>query len=114
MIFRFIGTECQIGDFPPLQSFGAAIDLPETLAREIIAPAANPERGSALLPDATFQAIGFTADELAAHRWVSSHADAPAEFQKKKAAALAALTETRKRIASGGPTAPEKSKKGGE
>lgn len=114
MIFRFIGTECQIGDYPPLQSFGQSIDIPETLAREIIAPPANPERGSALLPEATFQAIGFTADELVAHRWVSSHGDAPAAFQAKKAAAIAALADTRKRIASGGPTAPEKSKKGGE
>ncbi len=114
MTFRFLGTELRIGEMPAIQSFGQSVELPEPLARNIIAPDGNAGRGAALLPEETFSAIGFTADELAAHKWTSSHADAPTAFQEKKSAALAALNELRQRLASGGPFILAKTKKGGE
>lgn len=98
MKFRFVGTTCAIGDIAGLREFGEAVDLDATLAADII----GHPRGAALLPEATFAAIGFTADELSEFATPGSHADAPAAFLAKKSAALIALNDLRAWLARGG------------
>jgi hypothetical protein len=102
MKYRHIGTETAIGEMPKLQAFGEAIDLPEKLAAELIAPPGNPGKGVPLLPEAEFAKLGFTAQELEQYRWPASHATAPAEFLKKKTAALIALDALRNKPAAVG------------
>ncbi len=98
MIFRFIGYTCQIGDVAGLREFGEAVDLDAKLAAEII----GHPRGAALLPEATFSTLGFTAEELAEYATPGSHADAPPTFLAKKSAALIALNDLRAWLARGG------------
>jgi hypothetical protein len=89
MTFRFVGSELQIGHVA-LRTFGQPLDLDAETAKEII----GHECGAALLPDAAFSQIGFTADEL---RWANSET-----FQAKRMQAWAALDELRARLRSGG------------
>lgn len=103
MIYRFLGTECEITGLARLREFGASVELPEDLACGLIAPPDNPDKGTPLLPAAEFDAIGFTPDELRRYQWPATHADAPEEFHEKKRAALDALHKFRLRLVAGGP-----------
>ena len=89
MTLRFVGTELQIG-FTKLQTFGQPIELDATTAKELIAHT----KGSALLSEDAFAAIGFTAEEL---RWANSDS-----FKAKRKLAWAALEELRVRLRAGG------------
>jgi hypothetical protein len=97
MTFRFVGTECEFVGMTTLRELGEKIDLDSKVAEKLLASPVGP----ALLPEAVFSTVGFTPAELVAHRWVSSHDDAPGEFQKKKHAALTALHHLRARLAAG-------------
>lgn len=89
MKLRFLGSECSIGDYPRLESFGQTIELDEALAADAI------RGGAALLPDAQFDALGFTDSELSDYGISASHQFAPAEFLAKKRAGLIAIHEIR-------------------
>lgn len=103
MKLRFLGTECTIGDHPSLKTFGQVIELDETLALEAIAG------GAALIPEAEFAALGFTADELREYAQPGLHQFAPPTFLDKKRAGLLKLHEIRTAGAFAKPRA-----KGGE
>jgi hypothetical protein len=93
--FHFLGSESRIGDSQLPRYFGQAIFLAEEEAVNAIA-------GRCALVDAeSFDAIGFTQDELHRFRTAASHEHAPAAFQAKKLAAVAAAHELRQRVLGG-------------
>jgi hypothetical protein len=95
MTFRFVGNASDIGEGIRLTNFGQAVELSDELAREAALG------GCALVPDAEFQAIGFTDKELVAYASAGSHERAPADFLEKKKSALIAAHELRVRIEGG-------------
>ena len=83
-LYRFIGSLAEIGDIE-LREFGQPVELDDQLAKEAVAG------NCAIIRDEEFQAIGFTADELRKHKYVGARQNAPAEFKRKFATALAAF-----------------------
>ena len=81
--YRFLGQTSQIGPIK-LNQFGQQVELPDQLAEDAMSG------GCALLPEAVFNQIGFTATELDRFATPGSHADAPAEFLDKKKQAISA------------------------
>ncbi len=102
-IYRHVGLETNIFGYRKLERFGQSIDLPDDVAKGIIlgAGAVQGHAGaSALLPDAEFQAVGFTDAELRYFATPASWASDVnlkdgklyvADFMTKKQAALEAL-----------------------
>jgi hypothetical protein len=108
--FRFIGLLAEIAGYRKLERFGQAIDLPDAVASELIL-GAGAEQGyagaAALLPDAEFQAIGFTPEELQRFATPATQIGEKAQaFLEKKRAALQALDEYRQRLAQPADPAP--------
>ena len=91
MTYRFVGSYAGLGNGIVLERFGAAVELPESEAEEYIQACA------ALLPEAEFSTLGFTAEELETYYITSLHCDAPAEFIAKRDAAWAALQAHREK-----------------
>lgn len=89
MTYRFVGTETEIAGVCKLTRFGQSVDLDPKLAADAV------EGGAAILPEAMFSSVGFTAGELERFAEIGSHFDAPADFLAKKRAALLKLHEWR-------------------
>jgi hypothetical protein len=94
-IYRFVGDSADV--YNPsyaFRRFGQKADLDDAQAQQLVA-----KRRLPLIPEAEFDAIGFTDDELAKYPSAISHMNAPAEFQRKKKTALIALEEFRHSLA---------------
>jgi hypothetical protein len=89
MIFRFVGSETQIGHVV-LKTFGQPIELDAETANEVIAH----EHAAPLLPNDAFATIGFTADEL---KWANSET-----FKVKRGVAWSEFAALRARLLAGG------------
>ena len=106
-IYRFLGTECLIGDRRKLQQFGQSIELPDDVAHELIL-GAGPEQGfagaSLLLPDEDFKiAFDGMTDREIMHFGVPANqfGDQASGFRDRKKAALEALDELRTSLVKG-------------
>jgi hypothetical protein len=100
-IYRFVGDHADV--FNPayqFRSFGQKAEIDDALAQQLV------RKRIPLIPEAEFEAIGFTGDELAAHPSAVSHMSAPDEFKRKKKTALLALDEFRKSLAAHIATSP--------
>jgi hypothetical protein len=109
---RFLGIEADIvGHGRKLQRFGQAIELPEALAKELILGGGRAQGwagATAMLPEAEFDAIGFTEAQLKYFGLPASwNSDVKinkdtilsvAEFLEKKKDALMALHGYREKI----------------
>lgn len=62
MIYRFVGAHCEIGGRAKLVGLGQEIDLPESLAQDVVAG------GGAIIPDDVFLSIGFSESDLERYR----------------------------------------------
>lgn len=75
--YRFVGAESTVGDVQ-LKRFGQKIELTEEEAHNAILG------GAAVIPDAEFEALGFTDQELAKFPHVGQQVLAPVAFKDKK------------------------------
>lgn len=91
MTMRFIGTKSELAG-TKLDRFGRAFEVPDKDVADLVT---GPDAKLPALPQAEFDKIGFTSQELERYQWPSTHADAPKEFLDKKKAALARLHEIR-------------------
>jgi hypothetical protein len=85
-IYRFVGDQADI--YNPLyqfRRFGQKADMDDACAH------LHCLKGVGLIPEAEFEAIGFTDDELKLYPSAISHMSAPDEFKRKKKTALMAL-----------------------
>jgi hypothetical protein len=85
-IYRFVGDQADI--YNPLyqfRRFGQKADIEDACARQ------HCLKGVQLIPEAEFEAIGFTEDELKLYPSAISHTGATADFKRKKKTALVAL-----------------------
>ncbi|GAC1496107.1 MAG: hypothetical protein NVS1B6_00910 [Steroidobacteraceae bacterium] len=88
--YRFVGQHAQIHDTPYLFThFGQLVEMPRELAERVAADNVH------LIPAEHFDAVGFTARELAAHGDVVTHVDASREFLEKKDKAIRAWRDYR-------------------
>jgi hypothetical protein len=92
MTFRFIGTECQIGDLPKLDRFGQSIDLDPGLAADAI------RGGAAILPEGEFD---FSAQECASYAMPASHSEVPQGIKDRLLAHRVKLHDLRAALRSG-------------
>jgi len=95
MIFRFIGTEGQIAG-RKLTRFGEVVELSEADATAAICG------NFPVIPDAEFQACGFTDAELSEYAYPGPRTECSEDFAAKWKAARVALHEIRERLKSGG------------
>jgi len=93
-IYRFVGDCADIWN-PNFQfrRFGQKAELDDVIVKHAVS------QGVQLIPEAEFDAIGFTDAELAKFPSAISHMAAPDEFKRKKATALVALAEYRASLA---------------
>jgi hypothetical protein len=92
-IYRFVGDNADV--YTPsyaLRRFGQKADMDDALAKQVIL------NGVQLIPEAEFEAIGFSDDEIAKYPSAISHMSAPDEFKRKKKTALIALHEFREAL----------------
>ena len=83
--FVFVGSSVSdMMGVVSFRSFGQAKELTREQARDLASG------GSAIVPRAQFDALGFTAEELRKFGPFGAHANAPAEFAAKQQAAIAA------------------------
>jgi hypothetical protein len=78
MTYRFVGTFCAIDDGTHLEVFGQSIELDQADAERAIL------QNAALVPEADFEGVGFTQQELEQYSSISLHEGAPAEFLEKR------------------------------
>lgn len=87
-VYCFVGSYCEIdGGRIKLERFGQKIDLPEEIAATVISG------GGAILPEADFEGLAFTEQEMSLYAYPGPQASAPEAFQRKRAAAHAAFCE---------------------
>ena len=84
MKYRFIGTLAEFGG-EKLEYFGQPVQLDEATAKH--------PRGPAVIPAETFEAIGFSEEELNKYRLPGPRTEATPEFQAKYRAAIAARAD---------------------
>lgn len=93
-IYRFVGDQADV--YTPtyqFRRFGQKAEIDDVLAQQLI------RKRIPLIPEAEFEAIGFTDDELAKFPTAISHMGATDEFKRKKKTALLALEEFRTSLA---------------
>ena len=83
--YRFVGSACSIHGVGDFSKFGQRVELPETVADTVILG------GGAFIPEAQFEALGFTAEELKSFPFPGQQANAPESFQNKKREAILAF-----------------------
>jgi hypothetical protein len=84
--YRFVGDHVDL--FSPsiaLRRFGQKVELDDALAKHAALG------GAQLIPEAEFDAIGFTDAELLKYPSAISHMKAPEDFKRRKKVALIAL-----------------------
>ncbi len=89
MIYRFIGTECNVGAIK-LSLFGQRLEVTPEIARQCQLG------GAAIISDAEFKKLGFTSEELKI--WASPFMDyrqMPADLSERKA--MAAFLDKRRK-----------------
>ncbi|MCC6591606.1 MAG: hypothetical protein IT168_33275 [Bryobacterales bacterium] len=74
--FRFVGTTAEIGD-RRLTRLGEEVVLSAEDARQAL------DGGVALLPEAMFNSVGFTEQELSIYAWPGQRIDTPEAFEAK-------------------------------
>lgn len=75
--YRFVGTEATVGD-RKLSRLGDVVELTDEEAKGVFGPTGLPA-----VPDEAFEAIGFTAVELAKYGTFGARVNAPADFWAK-------------------------------
>lgn len=95
MIFRFIGIEGHVADVK-MEAFGQAVELSEADGAAAISG------NFPILPDAEFQACGFTPEELTEYAYPGPRSECSMVFAEKWKAARVALHEVRERLNNGG------------
>lgn len=99
--YRFVGDQADI--YNPLyqfRRFGQKADMDDACARQ------HCLKGVQLIPEAEFDAIGFTDDELKLYPSGISHMGAPDDFKRKKKTALVALHAFRESLRNPQASAP--------
>lgn len=89
--YRFLGTVGAVGSLE-LTQFGQRVTMSEEQAFEAV------RGGCALLPDAEFQSIGFSSDELLKNAFPSARPRLDPSFQAKRRIAIQRLLEFEGRI----------------
>jgi hypothetical protein len=85
--FVFVGAFSEVlGAGIKLDRFGQRVELPPDLADET-----KLDGGLPCIPAESFDALGFTAEELRKYAKAATHENAPAEFLAKKKQALEIL-----------------------
>ncbi|MDE2103019.1 MAG: hypothetical protein KGL39_37590 [Patescibacteria group bacterium] len=84
-MYRFVGSYCEIdGGRIKLERFGQQIELSDEVAEVVV------KGGGAIIPEAEFEQIGFTEQELSLYAYPGQQSGAPeAWITKRKAAHLA-------------------------
>ncbi len=75
--YRFVGAYCEIGvdgSEAKLETFGQKVELSDELAKDVIGTDAA--GGAAIVPEAMFDEIGFTEQELSLYSNPLTHAQA--------------------------------------
>jgi hypothetical protein len=94
--YYFVGSYCEIdGGRIKLERFGQRIDLPEDLATTVILG------GGAILPEADFESLGFTEQEISLYAYPGQQATAPEAFLKKRSQAHVAFCGLRESLGAG-------------
>lgn len=95
--YFFVGSYCEIdGGRIKLERFGQRIELPDEVAETVV------KGGGAILPEAKFQEIGFTEQELSLYAYPGQRAGAPEVFNQKVAAAHREFCLYREQVKNGG------------
>ena len=87
--YRFVGMECQIGENIKLERFGQQVRLSDEVAKIAVLG------GAGILPEAIFDGLGFTEQEVSLYAWPGQRMGAPEVVVQKIRAAHAALHEYR-------------------
>lgn len=95
MIFRFIGTEVNIGS-TKLTKFGEPIEMTPEVGAAAIAGDVP------IIPDAEFKACKFTPEELEEYAYPGPRTEPSAEFAVKWKGARIALHNIREKLKAGG------------
>jgi hypothetical protein len=95
--YFFVGSYCEIdGGRVKLERFGQRIELPDELAATVV------RGGGAVLPEAKFDEIGFTEQELKQYAYPGQRLGAPEAFNAKVVEAHRAFCEYREQVKNGG------------
>lgn len=95
--YLFVGSYCKIdGGRIKLERFGQRLELPDALAEIIV------NGGGAILPEAQFDEIGFTEQELDQYAYPGRRLGAPEAFNAKVVEAHRAFCEYREQVKNGG------------
>lgn len=85
-VYHFVGSECELGT-TKLNRLGQQVTLADDAAKTAVLGNAQ------ILPDAKFEAIGFTEQELSLYPFPGQQAQAPDAFKAKLKAAWIAVAE---------------------
>lgn len=86
--YRFVGSYCEIdGGRIKLERFGQRIELPDEVAETVI------RGGGAILPEADFESLGFTEQEISLYAYPGQQIGAPEAFTRKQQEAHRAFCE---------------------
>jgi hypothetical protein len=85
-VYHFVGSECELG-VTKLSRLGQQVTLADDVAKNAVLGNAQ------LLPDAKFEGVGFTEQELSLYPFTGQQAAAPEVFKAKLKAAWVAVAE---------------------
>jgi hypothetical protein len=98
--YRFVGSYCEIdGGRIKLDRFGQQVELPDEVAEIVV------KGGGAIIPEADFEALGLTEQEVSLYAYPGQQAGAPEVFLVKQKAAWMAF-HRHHRIVNGEIVAP--------
>jgi len=95
VVYRFVGTLCEIDEKIKLERLGQTVTLPEDIAISVITG------GGSILPDDAFSGIGFTDQELQDYAYPGQRIEALQAFQDKMRAAYVAMHDHRTAVTAG-------------
>jgi hypothetical protein len=92
-IYRFVGDHADVYN-PPynFRRFGQKAEMDEALAKHVVL------LGVQLIPEAEFDAIGFSDEDISRYPSAISHMNAPDDFKRRKKTALMALHDFRESL----------------
>ncbi|MGE5568544.1 MAG: hypothetical protein ACM3S5_05845 [Rhodospirillales bacterium] len=92
-VYHFVGSYTEIGGGRiKLERFGQRVELPDDLADNIV------KGGGAILPEAEFNQLGFTEQELSLYAYPGQWEGAPEAFTSKQKAAHVAFAAYKERV----------------
>jgi len=91
--YRFVGSYCEIdGGRIKLERFGQQIELPDEVAEIVV------KGGGAIIPEADFEKLGFTEQELSLYAFPGQQVGAPDAFTVKHHAAHVAFHDHKQAV----------------